>query len=77
MASVFCYLNIKFQSTLPSQGATDDYNVILKELRISIHAPLTGSDYDKQAEQCVSYISIHAPLTGSDLTDSRNGAALT
>ena len=40
---------------------------IASVLDISIHAPLTGSDvYDKQAEQCVSYISIHAPLTGSD-----------
>ncbi len=55
-----------FQSTLPSQGATFSGTEHHTVRSISIHAPLTGSDYDKQAEQCVSYISIHAPLTGSD-----------
>ena len=33
---------------------------------ISIHAPLTGSDYRVYSAYCDSAISIHAPLTGSD-----------
>ncbi len=33
-----------FQSTLPSQGATGQKTVDIFPLRISIHAPLTGSD---------------------------------
>ena len=34
----------QFQSTLPSQGATDLPEGIASVLDISIHAPLTGSD---------------------------------
>ena len=34
----------KFQSTLPSQGATYDWGVNVPYGAISIHAPLTGSD---------------------------------
>ena len=34
----------KFQSTLPSQGATLNMFGVIKHDRISIHAPLTGSD---------------------------------
>ena len=34
--------------------------------RISIHAPLTGSDKPPQGIPDDRYISIHAPLTGSD-----------
>ena len=42
----FCgILTIKFQSTLPSQGATEVLEERVDELIISIHAPLTGSDY--------------------------------
>ena len=33
-----------FQSTLPSQGATGDTDYVAFCTRISIHAPLTGSD---------------------------------
>ena len=35
--------------------------------KISIHAPLTGSDKAELAEQVEAAISIHAPLTGSDV----------
>ena len=55
-----------FQSTLPSQGATS-YRVRRKNnTRISIHAPLTGSDYICGQHGYTWIISIHAPLTGSD-----------
>ena len=37
------------------------------EQKISIHAPLTGSDKAELAEQVEAAISIHAPLTGSDV----------
>ena len=33
-----------FQSTLPLRGATEDELVATVEIKISIHAPLTGSD---------------------------------
>ena len=36
-------------------------------IKISIHAPLTGSDWKVVLEKVKVYrISIHAPLTGSD-----------
>ena len=37
-------------------------------MRISIHAPLTGSDVDCAPVGSASTISIHAPLTGSDIS---------
>ena len=39
-----CILQMIFQSTLPSQGATFPAGHSLLTLMISIHAPLTGSD---------------------------------
>ena len=57
----------RFQSTLPSQGATYIRITTLYLQNISIHAPLTGSDAPCGTE--IHYtvdISIHAPLTGSD-----------
>ena len=58
----------RFQSTLPARGATHELVCAGYKLRISIHAPRTGSD----ARRCANYrvvcrISIHAPRTGSDL----------
>ena len=35
---------VKFQSTLPSQGATRTLSRLCVLVTISIHAPLTGSD---------------------------------
>ena len=60
----------RFQSTLPARGATG-YGIFSRlHLRISIHAPRTGSDCAK-LEQCVHLrISIHAPRTGSDISTS-------
>ena len=55
-----------FQSTLPSQGATDFSHLLQIILLISIHAPLTGSDFDPEGLLIFCGISIHAPLTGSD-----------
>ncbi len=42
---VFCSVYYRFQSTLPSQGATFLPCLILTLCCISIHAPLTGSDF--------------------------------
>ena len=39
----------KFQSTLPLRGATKEYELTVEALNISIHAPLTGSDYRLQS----------------------------
>ena len=40
-------LQMKFQSTLPSQGATNAIAESSNTSAISIHAPLTGSDYQR------------------------------
>ena len=61
-----CYKSNLFQSTLPSQGATHLNSKCGNVSRISIHAPLTGSDIDFAHCTSFSKISIHAPLTGSD-----------
>ena len=45
------YLTLKsylFQSTLPSQGATPAFSSFSHSSGISIHAPLTGSDWSAQ-----------------------------
>ena len=55
-----------FQSTLPSQGATNAFMMPTSFIAISIHAPLTGSDICKFCTTSAGTISIHAPLTGSD-----------
>ena len=39
---------LQFQSTLPSRGATISVHRIIPDLGISIHAPLTGSDINRQ-----------------------------
>ena len=36
-----------FQSTLPLRGATGSNSVVIQSKKISIHAPLTGSDLDR------------------------------
>ena len=56
----------RFQSTLPSQGATHHDSADKIQNHISIHAPLTGSDDYRVKIYCSPSISIHAPLTGSD-----------
>ena len=40
---------MRFQSTLPSRGATEAHEARRKRERISIHAPLTGSDAIERA----------------------------
>ena len=58
---------LKFQSTLPSQGATSKVADCIVYTMISIHAPLTGSDSYFAILIIFYTISIHAPLTGSDV----------
>ncbi len=41
----------------------------MDKIDISIHAPLTGSDFLAIGLFCICGISIHAPLTGSDETE--------
>ena len=67
---------LQFQSTLPSQGATDEkFGEFLNNF-ISIHAPLTGSDTAGLGKcRQTANISIHAPLTGSD--SQREGVKVT
>ena len=58
----------KFQSTLPLRGATEVEGREVFGHWISIHAPLTGSDWKRAIWQMAIHpISIHAPLTGSDI----------
>ena len=45
---------------------------VRREVRISIHAPRTGSDEQALQGRKPSPISIHAPRTGSDLINWRN-----
>ena len=56
-----------FQSTLPSQGATQPDICRIDSFRISIHAPLVGSDICTSTLRANIIISIHAPLAGSDI----------
>ena len=56
-----------FQSTLPLRGATIGKIQDHYFYRISIHAPLAGSDEGSPLTGCADSISIHAPLAGSDV----------
>ena len=57
----------RFQSTLPARGATTMYQRLRHSVRISIHAPCTGSDPEDYGTKWRCWeISIHAPCTGSD-----------
>ena len=57
-----------FQSTLPARGATAVLDTLDHRIKISIHAPRTGSDRASQPPPEPPAISIHAPRTGSDGT---------
>ena len=63
---VFCDIG-RFQSTLPSRGATTVSSRTACMHVISIHAPLAGSDSTICAPSTLRPISIHAPLAGSDI----------
>ena len=43
-----------FQSTLPARGATEDIETVQQLVRISIHAPRTGSDEDETRHAATS-----------------------
>ena len=58
---------MRFLSTLPARGATDQRAAKLLRWRISIHAPREGSDRSGGTEpDGFQKISIHAPREGSD-----------
>ncbi len=57
----------KFQSTLPLRGATAKRQLPDYHPGISIHAPLTGSDFFCQIISRSSHPFQSTPLTGSDL----------
>ena len=59
-------VDCRFQSTLPARGATTTETKSRAYMRISIHAPRTGSDVRRQPLRRILGISIHAPRTGSD-----------
>ena len=72
------FLPWRFQSTLPARGATALATHEGKWIKISIHAPRTGSDGVHLYKPLLLLISIHAPRTGSDghLRDSAHDAAV-
>ncbi len=59
-----------FQSTLPCEGATPFSCQGSPPYRVSIHAPVRGSDAQIIREEYFRNVSIHAPVRGSDLTPS-------
>ena len=56
----------EFQSTLPSQGATDTVSSQMRRSRFQSTLPSQGATKDYSPDKNLIYISIHAPLTGSD-----------
>ena len=56
----------EFQPTLPARGATGQRHGRSAGMRISTHAPRTGSDITGSASEWAQTISTHAPRTGSD-----------
>ena len=61
----------EFQSTLPSQGATKIWNVIMFILRFQSTLPSQGATFSNKLKRDDFKISIHAPLTGSDRSRKR------
>ena len=64
--SVFLFTLIGFQSTHPLRDATSSIIKQVTKCQISIHAPLTGCDFNLLLILLLLRISIHAPLTGCD-----------
>ena len=62
---------VKFQSTLPSQGATDEkFGEFLNNF-ISIHAPLTGSDSQREGVKVtVTVFQSTLPSQGATVVDA-------
>ena len=60
-------LKAKFQSTLPSRGATA-FTKLADRITPSFQStlPSRGATIGKDRSTVYRYISIHAPLTGSD-----------
>ena len=65
---------IEFQSTLPSQGATDFLAHGCCEVAISIHAPLTGSDKYGGCE-CFNECGFQSTLPSQGATTTSSGNA--
>ena len=55
-----------FQSTPPARGATSNFQLILVQIGISIHAPREGGDDFNNKPRDLEFISIHAPREGGD-----------
>ena len=60
--------SIRFQSTHPVRGATQQPSSESRRLPISIHAPHTGCDLYTFPRHLSFLISIHAPHTGCDFS---------
>ena len=62
-----CTAHRAFQPTLPARGATTNNTPRKLKMRISTHAPRTGSDMTRaEMQAAIRKISTHAPRTGSD-----------
>ena len=57
---------IKFQSTLPVRGGTDNVSDMAPPFIISIHPPREGRDVMAAAATPATSISIHPPREGRD-----------
>ena len=66
---------LRFQPTLPARGATVHVPIRSQLVRISTHAPRTGSDLISSGVRFSRRISTHAPRTGSDCTCAYTVAA--
>ena len=59
---------VEFQSTRPARGATWPLWLSRLQSQVSIHAPRTGRDFEKDDfDYSLLLVSIHAPRTGRDL----------
>ena len=70
-ATFYLCQTFEFQSTLPLRGATATIVHHVKHLKISIHAPLTGSDFQSQGkDQQSEYFNPRSPYGERQLTGS-------
>ena len=67
-----------FQSTLPARGATEDIETVQQLVRISIHAPRTGSDRTlRNLVNIVNSFQSTLPARGATAAASRTAPAAT
>ena len=63
---MYDFLTVEFQSTLPSQGATQNNNQFQTDITFQSTLPSQGATNKTKVAHDYVDISIHAPLTGSD-----------